>query len=75
MPRNTPGELITILIDHKYLFLINVCFPLSFNKARSVVVLGVLAGFLGWFRTREQVWESLDHFDAYLFLYAFNLMC
>jgi hypothetical protein len=24
------------------------------------------------FRTREQAQESLDHFDAYLFLYAFT---
>jgi hypothetical protein len=39
------------------------------------VVLGVLASFLGCFRTREHVWESLKHFHAYLFLYAFNLKC
>jgi hypothetical protein len=33
----------------------------------------VLAGSLGLFRTIEHVRERLDHFDAYLFLYAFNL--
>jgi hypothetical protein len=34
----------------------------------------VLAGSLGLFRTRELVWERLEHFEAYLFLYAFNLI-
>jgi hypothetical protein len=29
-----------------------------------VVVLGVLASLLGWFRTRELVRESLELFDA-----------
>jgi hypothetical protein len=40
-----------------------------------VVVLGVLAAFLGWVRTRELVRGSLEHLDAHLFLYAFNLNC
>jgi hypothetical protein len=35
----------------------------------------VFAGFLGWFRTRELERGSLEHLDAYLFLYAFNLNC
>jgi hypothetical protein len=34
----------------------------------------MLAGSLGLFRTREHAGEGLDHFDAYLFLYAFNLI-
>jgi hypothetical protein len=34
--------------------------------------LGVYAGYLDLFRTREHAQESLDHFDAYLFLYAVN---
>jgi hypothetical protein len=43
------------------------------NEARSVEFLGVHAGSLGLFGTIEHAWESLEHFDAYLFLYAFNL--
>jgi hypothetical protein len=31
------------------------------------------AGSLGLFKTREHAQESLDHFAAYLFLYAFKL--
>jgi hypothetical protein len=38
------------------------------------VVLGVLAGSLGWFGTREHAWGSLEHFDAYLILYALKLI-
>jgi hypothetical protein len=33
-------------------------------EARSIEVLGVLAGSLGWFRTREYVRGRLEHFDA-----------
>jgi hypothetical protein len=43
------------------------------SEVRSVEPLGECAGSLGLFRTREHAEESLDHFDAYLFLYAFNL--
>jgi hypothetical protein len=31
------------------------------------------AGSLGLFRSRVHAQENLDHFDAYLFLYAFKL--
>jgi hypothetical protein len=34
----------------------------------------VLAGSLGLFRTRKLVRERLEHFEAYLVLYAFNLI-
>jgi hypothetical protein len=34
----------------------------------------MLAGSLGLLRTRENAGEKLKHFDAYLFLYAFNLL-
>jgi hypothetical protein len=34
----------------------------------------MLAGSLGLFWTREHAWERMDHFDTYLFLYAFNLI-
>jgi hypothetical protein len=34
----------------------------------------MLAGSLGLFRTREHVQGRLEHFDAYLFLYAFNFI-
>jgi hypothetical protein len=37
---------------------------LQINEARSVGFLGVHAGSLGLFRTREHVEESLGHFDA-----------
>jgi hypothetical protein len=43
------------------------------NKPSSVEVPCKHAGFLDLFRTREHAQESLDHFDAYLFLYAFTL--
>jgi hypothetical protein len=48
-------------------------FPLQINEVRSVEFLGKYAGSLGLFRTREHARECLDHFEAYLFLYAFNL--
>jgi hypothetical protein len=32
-------------------------FPLKFSNARSMVVLSVLAAFLGWFRTRNMCEE------------------
>jgi hypothetical protein len=35
----------------------------------------VFVGFLGWCRTRELARGSLEHLDAYLFLYEFNLNC
>jgi hypothetical protein len=43
------------------------------NKPSSVEVPCEHDGPLGLFRTREHAQESLDHFDAYLFLYAFTL--
>jgi hypothetical protein len=43
------------------------------NKPSSVEVPCKHAGFLDLFRTREHAQESLDLFDAYLFLYAFTL--
>jgi hypothetical protein len=45
---------------------------LKINELRSVGFLGEYAGSLGWFRTREHAGESMDHFEAYLFLDAFN---
>jgi hypothetical protein len=59
-------------VQQKYLFLIYACFPLKINELRSVGFLGEYASSLGWFRTREHAGESLDHFEAYLFLGAFN---
>jgi hypothetical protein len=41
-------------------------------KPSSVEVPCEHAGSLDLFRTREHAQESLDHFDAYLFLYAFT---
>jgi hypothetical protein len=46
---------------------------LKINEVRSVEFLGEYSGSLGLFKTREYARESLDHFEAYLFLYAFNL--
>jgi hypothetical protein len=43
------------------------------NKPNSVEVPCEHASFLGLFRIREHAQESLDHFDAYLFLYAIKL--
>jgi hypothetical protein len=42
-------------------------------KPSSVKFLGVYAGSLDLVRIREHAQESLDLFDAYLFLYAFKL--
>jgi hypothetical protein len=53
--------------------LIYACFPLQINKPSSVDIPCEDAGFLDLFRTRENARESLDHFDAYLFLYAFKM--
>jgi hypothetical protein len=53
--------------------MIYACFPLQMSKVRSVEPPGECAGSLGLFRTRDQAWESLDHFEADLFLYAFKL--
>jgi hypothetical protein len=46
---------------------------LQINEVRSVEFLGEHAGSLGFFKTREHAGESLDHFEAYLFLYAIKL--
>jgi hypothetical protein len=40
------------LVYEKYLFLNCACFPLKINEAKSVELLGVLAGYLGLFRTK-----------------------
>jgi hypothetical protein len=48
-------------------------FLCKLNKPSSVEIPCEHAGSLGLFRTREHAQESLDHFDAHLFLYAFTL--
>jgi hypothetical protein len=48
-------------------------FLCKINKPSSVEVPCEHAGFLDLFRTREHAQESLDHFDACLFLYAFKM--
>jgi hypothetical protein len=55
MPRHISGELIMIFERSEIFILAKCMFPLSINEARSVELLGVLAGSLGLFRTREHV--------------------
>jgi hypothetical protein len=43
------------------------------NKPSSVEIPCEHASSLGLLRTREHAQESLDHFEAYLFLYAFKM--
>jgi hypothetical protein len=53
MSKHTSGELIMIFCLSEIIIL-NLCmFPLYTNEARSVELLGMLAGSLGLFRTRE----------------------
>jgi hypothetical protein len=55
------------------IFIVNLCMnSFVFNELRSVVFQGEYASSLGLFRTREHASESLDHFEAYLFWYAFK---
>jgi hypothetical protein len=55
------------------IFFLDLCmFSLNINELRSVGFLGEYAGSLGWFRIREHAGESMNHFEAYLFLDAFN---
>jgi hypothetical protein len=52
MSKHTSGELIMIFLSE--IIILNLCmFPLYTNEARSVELLGMLAGSLGLFRTRE----------------------
>jgi hypothetical protein len=52
--------------------MIYACFTLYINKPSSVEIPCEHAGSLDLFWTREHAQESLDHFDAYLFLYTFK---
>jgi hypothetical protein len=52
MSKHTSGELIMIF-GIKEIFILNLCFPLKTDEARSILFLGVHAGSLGLFRTRE----------------------
>jgi hypothetical protein len=53
MPNHTSGEVI-LIFGLSEIFILNLCmFSFVINEARSVESLGMLAGSLGLFRTRE----------------------
>jgi hypothetical protein len=73
MSKDTSCELI-MNFELIEIIILDLCmFSFVINNPSSVEVPCEHAGFLDLFRTREYAQESLDHFDAYLFLYAFTL--
>jgi hypothetical protein len=72
MPKDTSCELIMNFGLTEIIILELCMFSIEIDKPSSVEVPCEHAGSLDLLRTREHAQESLDHFDTYLFLYAFT---